>query len=110
LAQSPGEEIYSAESDHSQELQQIDARIERLVSAIAESSEVTVSYISAQIDKLHQQRDHLLQEMQAGRHKGAQRLCIDFDQASFDEKKIIAREFIEKILLHDDTADVIWKV
>lgn len=110
LAQCPAEEIYPQEDSAAQEIRQADARIERLVNALAESSAVSVPYISAQIEKLHRQREQLLKDMQAGACKSAQKLHIDFDQASFDEKKIIAREFIEKITLKGSSADVIWKV
>ena len=110
LDQCPDEEIYPEENASAQEIQQIDTRIERLVNAIAESSAVSISYISAQIEKLHRQREQLLKEMQSSTHKSGQKLHIDFDHASFEEKKIIAREFIDKILLKDDTADVIWKL
>ena len=110
LAQCPDEEIYPEESASAQEIQQIDTRIERLVNAIAESGAVSISYINAQIEKLHRQREQLLKKMQSSAHKSGQKLYIDFDHASFEEKKIIAREFIDKILLKDDTADVIWKL
>lgn len=110
LDECPDEELCPVESHTAQELQQIDTRIERLVNALAESSTVSIPYISAQIEKLHRQREQLLKEISntpVGHH---QKVRIDFDRASFDEKKIIAREFIEKILLKGDTVDVIWKV
>ena len=110
LAQCPDEEVYPQESSAAQEVQQIDVRIERLVNALAESSAVSASYISTQIEKLHHQREQMLKDLQANTRKENQRLRIDFDQASFEEKKIIAREFIEKITLKGDTADVIWNI
>ena len=109
LSQCPEEEIFPEENQLSQELQQIDTRIQRLVDAIAESSEISVSYISAQIEKLHHQREQLLHKAQAHSPKNSPKVRIDFDLASVEEKKIIAREFIDRILLKDDTVDVIWK-
>lgn len=109
LAQCPEEEIFPEEDQLSQEIQQIDTRIQRLVDAIAESSEISVSYISTQIEKLHHQREQLLHKAQAHPPKTNPKVHIDFDRASFEERKIIAREFIDKILLKDDTVDVIWK-
>ena len=110
LAQCPDEVVCPEESGLAQEIQQIDARIERLVNAISESSAISIGYINTQIEKLHHQRETLLQELQNSSHKGGQHLHIDFDRASFDEKKIIAKEFIQKILLKDDVSNVIWKV
>ena len=109
LDQCPEEEIYPEENNFSQEIQQINARIGRLVNALAESSTISISYINTQIEKLHHQRERLLKEIQSSPHKGSQKLRINFDRASFEEKKIIAREFIDKILLKDDTVDIIWK-
>lgn len=109
LAQCPEEELYPAENEKAKEVQQIEERIERLVTVLSESSAISVSYINAQIEKLHKQREKLqagLQKKKGCGHK--QRL--DFEQASFEEKQLVAREFIEKILLKDDEADVIWKL
>lgn len=36
--------------------------------------------------------------------------AIDFDTLSFEEKKIIAPQFIDRILLDGDSANIIWKV
>lgn len=110
LSQCPGEEINPPENNTAQELQQIDAKIERLVNALAESSTVSAAYINAQIEKFHHQRAQLSKAVQSNTHTGRRTLHIDFVHASFEEKKVIAREFIEKILLKDDSADVIWKI
>ena len=108
LAECPPEELYPAENEAAKEVQQIEERIERLVTALSESSAVSVSYISAQIEKLHKQREKLLSELQKKNGLGHKH-HLDFETASFEEKQLIAREFMEKILLKDDEADVIWK-
>lgn len=110
LAECPDEELHPADNHFTQELQQIDTRIERLVNALAESSAVSVSYINNQIEKLHLQREQLLKKIEKAPSGIHQKVHIDFDRASFEEKKIIAREFIDKILLKDNSADVIWKI
>lgn len=109
LAECPPEEICPAENGAAKELQQVEERIERLVAALSESSAVSVSYISAQIEKLHGQREKLLSELHTKKGPGHKRR-LDFEAASFEEKQLIAREFMEKILLKDDEADVIWKL
>lgn len=109
LAECPPEELYPAENEAAKEVQLIEERIERLVTALSESSAVSVSYINAQIEKLHKQREKLLAELQKKKGLGHKQ-HLDFDAASFEEKQLIAREFIEKILLKDDEADVIWKL
>lgn len=109
LVQCPPEEIYPAENETSKEIQQIEERIERLVTALSESSSISVSYIDAQIKKLHSDREKLLSQLQQKKGNG-QPQHLDFEKAAFEEKQLIAREFIEKILLRDDEVDVIWKV
>lgn len=110
LTECPDEEIYPAENAAVQEIQQINVKIERLVNALAESSMVSVPYITARIEKLHRQREQLLKELQNHPGRGNQKVHIDFSHTTFDEKKVIAREFIEKILLKDDSAYIIWKL
>lgn len=109
LAQCPEEELCSAEHEGAVEIQRIEERIERLVAALSESGAVSASYISAEIEKLHKRREKLLADWQKtkGRERGQR---LDFDGASFEEKKLVAREFIEKILLREDEADVVWKL
>ena len=109
LDQCPCEELYPTEAEGAKEIQQIEERIDRLVNALAESSAVSSSYISAQIERLHSEREKLLKEMEKKRGAG-QKLHLDFERATFEEKQLVAKEFIEKIMLQDDTADVIWKV
>ena len=110
LDQCPGDELSPAGHTAAQEIPQIDVKIGRLVNALAESSAVSVPYINAQIEKLHRRREQLSKELQSDPGKGGQTVRINFDHAAFEEKKIIAREFIEKILLKENSADVIWKI
>lgn len=109
LAECPPEEIYPAENETAKEVQRIEERIERLVTALSESSAVSASYIGTQIEKLHKQKEKLLTELHKKKAYGHKQ-HLDFEAASFEEKQLIAREFIEKILLKDDEADVIWKL
>lgn len=109
LAQCPPEEIHPADTGAANELQHIERRIERLVTVLSESGEVTVSYISAQIEKLHRQKEKLLRQLERKTGHGKM-LRLDFDKAGFAEKKMVAGSFIEKILIQDDNVDIIWKV
>lgn len=109
LSQCPCEELYPSETEGTKEIQQIEERIDRLVNALAESSAISASYVSAQIERLHSEREKLLNELK--KKKGAgQKQHLDFEHASFEEKQLVAREFIERIMLHDDMVDVVWKV
>lgn len=109
LDQCPAEEIYPGENESAKEIQRIEERIERLVTALSESGSISAAYISAQIEKLHRQRETLLRELKQKQGAGQKRR-LDFEQTDFEGKRIITREFIDKILLKDDTVDVIWKL
>ena len=39
-----------------------------------------------------------------------ERDILDFDAASFEEKKLIAAQFIDRILLDDNRVNIIWKI
>lgn len=106
LASCPPESIGSDTREASEELLAVEQKIERLVNALAESSEVSVGYISAQIDKLHKQREALLAQSMSPAPCSKR---LDFDAASFEEKKLIAAEFIERILLEDNCVNIVWK-
>ena len=75
--------------------------------ALAESSEVSASYISKEIDRLHREREALLASIAPAPQRN---LRLDFDAAGFEEKKLIAAEFIDRILLDSDQVNIVWKV
>lgn len=101
------EDVVNVDTERAREILDIEQRIDRLVNALSESSEVSAAYISKQIDRLHKERERLLSEKtpkQAGIKK------IDFPKATFEDKKLIASQFIEKILLDGEKAEIIWKI
>ena len=102
--------MYPEDNGAAKELGQIEERIGRLVDALAESSAVSAAYISAQIDRLHARREKITQELKSEAGRRSKKSRVDFDRASMEEKRIIAREFIDRILLSEDSADVVWKI
>ena len=112
LAECPDTEAGPAEDrEAAQALVQIDQKIERLISALAESSDLTMPYINRTIEKLEKQREELL-ERQNKLHK-APRVKPDrlrFGPLTFEQKKLVAAQFIEEIRLSGEKAEVIWRV
>ena len=92
-------------------LAQIDQKIERLMSALAEGSDLTMPYINRTIEKLETQRGELL-ERQTKLHKTPRQTLghLKFGPLTFEQKKLMAAQFIQKIELGGDTAKVIWKI
>lgn len=106
LAGCPPEIIGADAREASVELLAVEHKIERLVNALSESSEVSAGYISKQIDRLHKQRETLLARSMSPAPCSTR---LDFDAASFEEKKLIAAEFIERIRLDADRVNIIWR-
>ena len=101
------EDVVNVDTERAREILDIEQRIDRLVNALSESSEVSAAYISKQIDRLHKERESLLSE-KTPKQGGIKK--IDFPKASFEDKKLIASQFIEKILLDGENAEIIWKI
>ena len=101
-------ELPSVNEDHAQAkaVLEIEQKIDRLVNALAESSDVAVVYISKMIEKLHAEREQLLH---TAPHSASQIRRLDFSHSVFDEKKLIAAEFIERIELDGNHVNIIWK-
>ena len=99
------------DGETAQALKAIEQKIEHLISAIAQGSELTVPYINRAIQQLDAQRKALLE--QQSRSKSRARGCADrihVSSLSFEEKKLVAAQFIRVIKLNGDRAEVIWNV
>lgn len=107
LKESPPNEAIPLAKERSEELLAVEQKIERLVSALAESSEISASYISKQIDVLHKEREALIDTIPKNTQK---RNKLDFNALEFDEKKLIAAEFIDRILLNEKNVNIVWKI
>lgn len=107
LSESPPPEIIPAADVIADKILDIDKKIERLVNAMSESSSVSCAYISRHIERLHKEREELLNKPTAGRTDFTR---INFYELSFEEKKIVAAEFIDKILLDGNDVNIIWKM
>ena len=106
LADCPPEAFFPDTAEGAKELLEIEQKIERLVAALAESSEVPAAYITRQIEKLHKEKEALLDKTTPACPHIQQ---LDFDALSFEEKKLVASEFIERILLSEDEVNIVWK-
>lgn len=106
LDSSPPEDILP-ENASAAVLLDIDNKIERLVAALMESGDISAKYISAKIEALHKQREQMLSQNAMVRPTVKP---LNFDELTFDEKKIVAAEFIDRILVGINSANIIWKL
>ena len=107
LETSPPETPLMGVRESASEVLALDQKIVRLVTALAESSEISAAYISKEIERLHKQREEIIASASEKRLLPTQ---LDFEAASFEEKKMIAAEFIDRILLNQNRVNIIWKV
>lgn len=106
LTESPPFEITSEINTNAEKILEIDRKIERLINALSESSDVSGTYISRQIDRLHKEREEILSRPA---DTEADYFRIEFQKLTFEEKKTVASEFIEKILLEGNNVNIVWK-
>lgn len=89
----------------------LDRKIDRLMLALAESSDLTMPYVNRTICRLEEERSALLrtQERQRSRPRPEPRR-LRFSPLDFAQKKIVAAQFIREIRLAGSAAEVIWNV
>nr|WP_294547250.1 recombinase family protein [uncultured Pseudoflavonifractor sp.] len=112
LAECPDESPPQSETrENTAALAEIDRKIDRLISALAESSDLTMSYINRTVKKLESRRQSLL-ELQARQHAGPSHKMqhLKFAPLEFGQKKLVAAQFIQEIRLSGETAEVFWRV
>lgn len=110
LAECPDEEE-PGEVGAAEELEAIDRKIERLMSALAESSDISMPYINRAVGRLEKARRALLDK--EDRRPRDSRLRPDrlrFAPLGFEQKKLVAARFIREIRLEGDSAVVDWNI
>ena len=110
LDQCPSEELYHVEDSRTGELEELERKISRLVMALAESSEISANYISKEIDALHRKKEVLEAGLRKHRSPMTTQSRIDLREASFEEKRIIAREYLKKISIVGEEVNIEWKI
>lgn len=93
------------------ELAEIDRKLDRLMDALAESSDLSMAYVNRAVERLEAQRAALLQrqtEPCAGPQRPLRRLR--FASLEFEQKKMAAAEFIREVRLAGDAAEVVWRI
>lgn len=87
----------------------IEKKISRLVEAITQSDDIPIQYLNEKIKRLEEEKNFILREI--GENKiSFQQKNFDFEFLSFEEKKKVAKEVIEKIMVGCDNAEVQWKL
>jgi hypothetical protein len=103
-------EIAEDSVDNSSKILEINKKIDRLMEALAEGTAVSIKYINRTIERLEAEKNKQLERNHAKKTKTITTYGFDAGGLSFEEKRQLAQEFIEKIELNNDDVTVVWKV
>lgn len=78
--------------------------------AFASSSDLNTAYLHRALSRLEQERQELLDARKREQNRPLLPDKLDFSKLSFEDKKTVAAQFIRRIDLHQDHADIIWNV
>ncbi|MEA4920658.1 MAG: recombinase family protein [Clostridiaceae bacterium] len=92
------------------ELYTIEEKISNLIKALSEGQGVTVKYISSEIEKLEARKNEIINSLaQSALPDRDDAFKIDFNQLTFDEKKVMAKLIISTVNCDANTVDIRWK-
>ena len=112
LAECPVEEAEIVEDDgYAKRLEEVERRADRLLDAFAESGDMSKACLQRALGRLEQERQALLEakKREAGGRR-VQKKRLIFSELSFGEKKAAAAQFVERIEVEQDSAEVRWRV
>ncbi len=98
-------------------LETISSQIDNLVDRIAETSSAIGKVLEEKLESLIRERESVEAEIrkhssgtpQALTYKDVLPLLSEFDEMPIENRSVIARQFIQKILLWDDKIEIVWK-
>ena len=100
-----------SENQQKIEITRIDEKIEKLITSLTEASEISMTYINKEIEKLDKKRNKLLMNISSPRHEAPNKFKdVVFHQLSFEDKKLAVSQFIDRIMVFDDEIEIVWKV
>ena len=99
------------------ELIKIEEEINSLMDKLSNANETLFQYINNRIVQLDQNKKEIEKQIAENREQRIdisnpellQRALTDWENFSFEEKKYIARLFIDKIIIYNDKIDIIYK-
>ena len=109
LAACPCDPNVTADKDeYADKLAELDRKADRLMDAFAGDESMDIEYLHRALARLDRQRQEILaaQKREKKRPKLLDRLV--FDELSFEEKKIVAAQFIERIEVAENAVEVKW--
>lgn len=111
LAEGAEEDIPVMEdTSYKAELEELDRRADRLLDAFAESSDLTSAYLQRALTRLEQERQTLLEARKRHQSRPVLPDKLVFSKLSFEEKKVVAAQFVRRIDIYGDHAEICWNI
>ncbi len=105
--------VENTEKEHKirKQLQEIEDKIQKLMVCMQEASDISMKYMNAELENLDKRKSELLKQYETPKENTKQYYKgIDFEELDFEEKKMTAQAFIERINVYDNEIEIIWKV
>ena len=110
LAECPAPEPLPKEDTCAARLDELDRRADRLMDAFAESEDMSNAYLRRALRRLEAERGQLLAESKREAARPSLSDKLVFSRLSFEEKKAVAAQFIERVEVSSHSAEVKWAV
>jgi len=104
------ESVLPEDNAYKIQLEELDRRADRLMDAFAESNDLTTAYLQRALAKLEQERQVLVEAQRRRQSRPAIPEKLQFSTLGFDEKKVVAAQFIRRIDVYEDRVDICWNV
>ena len=105
----PEEQVtLQTEDPYEKQLEELDRRADRLMDAFAESCDLSPDYLRRALARIEDERQMLVEARRREQGKVAVPDNIDFYKLSFEEKKSVAAQFIRRIEVEADSAEIVW--
>lgn len=111
LDQCPDETVEDTVSiTYQNRLDELDRRTDRLLDAFSESEDISSDYLHRALARIERMRQAILDERKRDKSHPSVPQKLVFSTLSFAEKKAVAAQFIRRINVGEDTAEVCWNV
>ena len=111
LNETPEETLEERHEDrYANRLDELDRRADRLLDAFSESPDMSSAYLQRALARIEKERQQVLECRKRDSRRPILPHKLVFEALSFEEKKLVAAQFIRRIEVGDDTAQVIWNI
>lgn len=108
----PSEEDAGMDNEDKLQLIRLDRKIGRLIDMLTEeeAAPLTLRYVNKELERLHEQRSEIADHILPEKKKAEKYSQIQFEELDLEEKKLVARSYIDKIFVFADSAELLWLI